>query len=130
MIEEQDALRAFDPYMPPGAAMIDEYFAQAVEACRQCDGSIFLAVANDEIVGFVTILTRIPHETADDGPGTYAAVMDLAVRPSRRGRGIGAALLRRAEDRARAAGAPDLRLHVLTENGGAVDLYRRLGFGR
>lgn len=50
------------------------------------------------------------------------------MRAARRGRGIGRALLRRAEDYARAEGAPVIGIGVLVRNRGALDLYRELGF--
>ncbi len=55
-------------------------------------------------------------------------VMNVAVHPDRRGRGIGSALL----DRLFAATASDARrgytLEVRVSNGGAIRLYERLGF--
>jgi len=49
----------------------------------------------------------------------------MAVEPDRRGQGIGAALLAKAEHEARAAGARRIRLHAQTS---ARSLYERGGF--
>ncbi len=128
MVEEQDAIRRFDPRMPAGISMVDAYFAQTMEACRENDGAIFVAELDARVVGFVTLLRRVPHPGADDIPGTYGAVMDLAVRDGWHGRGVGAALLRHAESEARTSGVTELRLHVLSKNQRALDLYQRVGF--
>ena len=52
----------------------------------------------------------------------------IAVVPSRRGRGIGGALLTALVDRARAEGHPGLSLCVDRLNEGAITVYRRHGF--
>ena len=64
---------------------------------------------------------------------TFAArpvlnVADLAVLPTHRGRGIGHALLRAAEARARAQGCASLSLEVQDQNAPARRLYARFGF--
>ncbi|MFF8288846.1 GNAT family N-acetyltransferase [Streptomyces sp. NPDC016309] len=55
-------------------------------------------------------------------------VADLAVSPDHRGRGIGAELLRRTVERARARGASHVWLEVTHVNAPAIRLYRRAGF--
>jgi ribosomal protein S18 acetylase RimI-like enzyme len=57
-------------------------------------------------------------------------VSNVAVRPDRRGRGIGAALFEAAEAEARGLGCASICLDVETENTGAVRLYERLGFSK
>jgi ribosomal protein S18 acetylase RimI-like enzyme len=52
----------------------------------------------------------------------------LAVYPEFRGQGIGSALLRRAEEIARLADAPQISLIVEEANAGALKLYLRYGF--
>ena len=54
----------------------------------------------------------------------------IAVVPSKRGRGIGDALLSALLERARAAGYPAVSLSVDAENEGAIRLYERHGFAR
>jgi predicted GNAT family N-acyltransferase len=58
-------------------------------------------------------------------PGGTAKFGRLCVRPSGRGRGIGAALLAAAEEEARAAGARRIGMHAQT---GALGLYERAGY--
>ena len=55
-------------------------------------------------------------------------VVDLFVRPDRRGQGIGLALLREAARLGLAQGAAFMRLDVEPDNAGAIRFYRRLGF--
>jgi ribosomal protein S18 acetylase RimI-like enzyme len=54
----------------------------------------------------------------------------IAVVPSKRGHGIGDALLRSLLDKARQAGYPSLSLSVDSRNDGAIRLYERHGFQR
>jgi ribosomal protein S18 acetylase RimI-like enzyme len=63
----------------------------------------------------------------DEGQA-YAHVSDLVVLSAYRRRGIGRALLERAEAYARGAGARTLRVGVLVKNEAAGRLYRRIGF--
>jgi ribosomal protein S18 acetylase RimI-like enzyme len=52
----------------------------------------------------------------------------LQIEPSYRGRGIGTALLRLAEQRCRERGITRLGLAVATDNDRALRLYQRLGY--
>ena len=62
-----------------------------------------------------------------DRPGTEVHIIDQAIVPPLRGRGIGTALMRALMDEAGAAGLP-VRLEVQSEQDPAYRLYRRLGF--
>jgi ribosomal protein S18 acetylase RimI-like enzyme len=78
----------------------------------------FVAEAGQEPVGVILGMTR-PQ-------GGW--IIDLGVVPSRRGRGIGAALMRRAFESFRDHGVTIVELNVDTENPtGAVRLYEHLG---
>ncbi len=52
----------------------------------------------------------------------------VAVKPSRRRRGIGAALMARAEEELAAMGCPKLNLQVRASSREAVAFYERLGY--
>ncbi len=64
----------------------------------------------------------------DEVPKGFAYVSDLAVLTPYRGRGLGRALLSRAEQYARERGATTLRLLVLSQNTVAKQLYIASGF--
>lgn len=128
VIELQEFERRIDPRLRPGEAMADEYVAQMLERCRRWAGAIFVAESNGVIAGTVAICARVPFEELDDPPGEFALVSDLVVRSAFRRSGIGAVLLAAAERYARASGATELRIGVLSENRAAHDLYVRSGF--
>ncbi|MBS0122555.1 GNAT family N-acetyltransferase [Thetidibacter halocola] len=52
----------------------------------------------------------------------------LATVPDARGKGFGTALLRHAEERAKADGNPGMALIVSASNPGATRLYARMGY--
>lgn len=79
-----------------------------------------------ELPGFVRRgLLRMQIELPAPEPSLH--VSELHVHPKLRGRGIGAALLARAEDLARERGLPQLSLTTLATNP-ARRLYERLGY--
>jgi ribosomal-protein-alanine N-acetyltransferase len=57
-----------------------------------------------------------------------AELLTIAVRPSARRRGVGAALLAEAMARSRARGATRMLLEAGVSNAAALTLYRRAGF--
>lgn len=59
--------------------------------------------------------------------GTFY-VNALAALPGRRGHGLGTALMRAAEDRARSQGIRRMSIQAYEQNTGAVKLYKRLGY--
>jgi ribosomal protein S18 acetylase RimI-like enzyme len=78
----------------------------------------FVAVEGDVIVG-----------TAMAGyDGHRGWVYAVAVKPSHRRRGVGAALMARVEVALRAAGCPKLNLQVRASNRQAVAFYEKLGY--
>ncbi|MBV9747638.1 MAG: GNAT family N-acetyltransferase, partial [Acetobacteraceae bacterium] len=62
-----------------------------------------------------------------DRPGGLLHIIDQAIVPELRGRGIGTAIMRALMDEARAANIP-VRLEVASENDPSMRLYQRLGF--
>lgn len=55
-------------------------------------------------------------------------IYTVAVRPSHQRRGVGTALLRRAEEALTALGCPKVNLQVRATNSGVVAFYRKLGY--
>ena len=128
MVELQDSERAIDQRLRPGESMVDAYLEQMHVHCRDNAGAIFVAERAGAIVGLVMVLSRVPFESLDDPPGTYALVAELVVRDGFRRQGIARALLDRAERYACDHGASELRIMVLSENTPARSLYLREGF--
>ena len=62
-----------------------------------------------------------------DRPGAFLHIIDQAIIPELRGRGIGTAIMRVLMDEARSANIP-VRLEVASENDPSARLYLRLGF--
>lgn len=124
--EQQDFLRGIDPELPRGETMAAAYLEHTFESCRTQDGRVLVAEMDGRVVGFATVLNRVPFDAPDSPSGHVAYLMDIAVHAPFRARGVGAALMTAAEDAARSGGAPELRVLVLHGNR-AVNLYRRSG---
>lgn len=82
--------------------------------------SYFVAQQGGEVCGYAGVLVI----------GAEADVQTIAVAESRRGRGIGASLLRALNDAAVAQGATDMFLEVRVDNPAAIALYQKFGFAR
>ena len=96
-------------------------------------GTQIVALDDDRVVGAVLLY---PAGASMGVPGgafvtlTRPEVRLLAVAPSARGRGVGAALMNECIHRARTAGATALTLHTTDLMQAAMRLYERLGFER
>ena len=96
-------------------------------------GTQIVALDDDRVVGAVLLY---PAGASIEKPGgttvtlTWPEVRLLAVAPSARGRGVGAALMNECIQRARSAGATALTLHTTDLMQAAMRLYERLGFER
>jgi ribosomal protein S18 acetylase RimI-like enzyme len=84
-------------------------------------------IAHDEAtpIGFLLMLDELPDEVTSSEQGFIAY---MAVEPSCRQRGAGAALLAAAEDEARRRGLPYMGLMVTQDNVAARTLYERAGY--
>ncbi|MHB8146310.1 MAG: GNAT family N-acetyltransferase [Vulcanimicrobiaceae bacterium] len=76
-------------------------------------------------VGFLLLLDRLSDEVTGE-PQAFIAYM--AVERAHRQGGIGAALMRAAEDEARSRALPYMALMVTEENAAARELYAKAGF--
>ncbi|MFF8987775.1 GNAT family N-acetyltransferase [Streptomyces globisporus] len=81
----------------------------------------FLAVAPDgSLAGFVSVAYARWNRRL--------TIEDIEVTPGHRGRGVGRALMSRAEEYARERGAGHIWLEVTNVNAPAIHAYRRMGF--
>ena len=84
-------------------------------------GCVLFALWDGEVAGTCAVMKH---------PSGLLELCKMAVRPDLRRRGIGAALLSAAIDRARSRGARELYLRTSPELTAAIRLYRRAGFKR
>jgi uncharacterized protein (TIGR00290 family) len=126
--ELQEFERGLEADIPPGPEVAGAYLPLLFERCERWRGRIFVAEQGGSVVGFAAVQAAVPQEEPDDPPGPYALLSDLVLLPQARRSGIGRALLARAEEYARAEGAPALCLTVLARNGGARALYAEAGY--
>src|SRR5262245_24179868 len=85
---------------------------------------VLLAFVDDQPVGIAVCFFGLSTFRA----APLLNIHDLAVLPQYHGRGVGQALLKAVEDRARRKGCCKLTLEVLDDNSRARDIYRRFGF--
>ncbi len=79
----------------------------------------WIAVRGDERIGFAIL--RAPTRG-------FAELLAIGVAERERGRGVGRALLERAESAARVRGAPGITLHTADANVAAIELFTKRGF--
>lgn len=106
--------------LAPGAALA---FWDASLAAAGCGARVVLGAWDGQLLAAtVTVLLDCPPNQPH-----RAEIAKLMTRPSHRGRGIAAALMRRAEELAAARGKTLLVLDTATD-GGAAPLYEGLGY--
>jgi ribosomal protein S18 acetylase RimI-like enzyme len=91
------------------------------------DRAVFLAEHSGNAVGFVTVQVTRPTSPLLQ-PLIVGRIGSVAVSERLRGRGVGSALMKLAQEWAIENGANDMRLTVWAFNEQAVDLYRELGY--
>jgi GNAT superfamily N-acetyltransferase len=110
---------------PEGPARERNYIDNAI---RAPDVGLFVAEIQGQLVGFVhAILKEVPLVPILV-QRRYASVDNLVVRRAHRRRGVGRALMKRAEAWARAKGATSVELTVYAFNRPAQKFYHRLGY--
>lgn len=127
-------LSAYLEYAPSIPAHWEGYRQNIIATlAAAAPGTQIVALDDDRVVGAVLLH---PAGTSMGVPGggpvtlTWPEVRLLAVAPSARGRGVGAALMNECIHRARSAGATALTLHTTELMQTAMRLYERLGFER
>ncbi len=120
--EVLEALRALVPELSSSAPPLSE---PALEEIVDSPATVLL-VARDAADG--TILGSLTLVVFSAPTGARAWIEDVVVAPATRGRGIGAALVGEALQRARAAGSRTVDLTSRPSREAANRLYVRLGF--
>lgn len=106
---------------------------QSVEktAQRIGRGRCLVAIDGSEIVGTILLVLGDPRSECPyyTRPGV-AGVHQFGVLPERQGQGIGSALLRRAEELARAGGCSEVALDTAEPATQLIEYYSRRGYRR
>jgi GNAT superfamily N-acetyltransferase len=126
--ELQDNEKTFDDRIPPGVDMAGTYYDWTIERARENSGKIFVAEVEGVITGFISVLARMKYTDPDEYPHEYALVDEFVVHQPLRDKGLGKALMARAEEYARECGATRLQLNVTASNLKARRFYTSWGF--
>ncbi len=118
-------IRLCEPRDVPGmveverACFADPWSPRAIKEAMQSETSCaFLAENEATILGFVLARTTGPE----------AEILDLAVSPRARRRGVARGLLRAVRERARQSGVDEIFLEVRESNRAAISLYEGEGY--
>lgn len=119
----QEFEHQLDAAAPRGDAIADAYLDRMFARCTTWSGRAFVAELDGAVVGFVCVWGRVPPQEPDEPQADYAYVSDLVVLAAWRRRGIGRALLERAEAYARSLGMDTIGIGVMAGNREARALY-------
>jgi GNAT superfamily N-acetyltransferase len=117
----QDSPFAFGSTYARESQFTDDEWLRRAENWNGLNGAGFLAIDEKEACG-------IAGSFLDERDSTQARLVSMWTAPTHRMRGVGALLVRAAEDWARNAGAGAMRLMVTSHNPSAQLFYERLGF--
>jgi len=110
---------------PRGPARAKEY---ALQLLTRADVGFFVAESEERLLGMVVVAERSSPDISILVPRRYAQVSDLVVTEAWRRRGVGRALMDRAERWAVQRGLGEVELSVYEFNRGAIALYQDLGY--
>jgi GNAT superfamily N-acetyltransferase len=128
IIELQDVERSLEPDRVEGASMVQRNLAELLTDIHQDVGQVFVAEVQRDVVGFVRVCLEHEVDAYLSTLTDYAYISDLVVLPPYQNRGIGTALLRKAEEFAWQHGMTALKIGVLARNQNAATLYLHSGF--
>lgn len=129
LFDEGDALhREYLPHLfqeSPGPVREAAYVRELIDDDKV---GFFVATRADKPVGALVVLARETPEVPIFVPRRYAIVDNVVVAEKQRNRGIGRALMRRAEAWAKERELLDVELNVYAFNQNAIGFYRELGY--
>lgn len=123
-----DFERTLEPDRLPGEEMADKYIEYLWKETKDKEGQIFVAEVEGKAVGIVA--TRVEDKDFDLIHKVIKClyISDIAVLKEYRGKGIGRALMRKAEGYAKSKNLTCLRLGVFPNNKIAMSLYEQEGY--
>ncbi len=117
MIEgDLDAVMAIEVASYAHSWKAEHFFHEIAGSCSWP----FVAVEDGHVIGYVCLMSLFEE----------AQILNVAVQPGHRGRGIARLLLEQAFRVAREKGAETMALEVRASNAAAISLYEKLGFIR
>ncbi|MCH5198830.1 MAG: GNAT family N-acetyltransferase [Oscillospiraceae bacterium] len=106
-----------------------EQSAEFIESIISEDSSDILVYEDSGIiVGFILLQAKTRPDFSFMIQGKYCYIMDIIVTENSRGNGYATELLNAAKNWAKEKECVFLNLDVLTNNTGAIALYKKLGF--
>lgn len=122
-------LHSVSPYRSVPAEQVQSYRREDLQSLRDILGmdhsGLFVAEIDGQIVGHIIV---VAHQR-DSSTGTpQAYVYDVSIKAGFWGRGIGQALMARAEEFARQCGMTAIGLGVTLANHRAVHFYELMGY--
>ncbi|PLK49568.1 GNAT family N-acetyltransferase [Uliginosibacterium sp. TH139] len=112
-------------FAPAGEAARDQAFwAKGIGAP---EAETFVAERDDQVIGFVSV-SMFQESGSLMQPMRYGRIGSVSVASEHRGKGVGRALMARAEEWAAKHGAIDMRLHAWAFNERAIALYEEQGY--
>jgi len=103
----------------------DDYFEMDLELINKQDGKIFLAIENDKIIGLVLGVVNLNDEIdkLTNNCAKTGNVLELIVKNSSRGHGIGKLLLNKIENYFKNINCTRINIEVFGPNKSALNFY-------
>ncbi len=122
---KRTAMDSVSPVRRASPGSVLESYDRLLEIVEDQSHVALIAESDGKPAGFLLLLDRLADEVTGE-PQAFVAYM--AVERAYRREGVGAALMRAAEDEARSRGLPYIALMVTEENAAAQALYATFGF--
>lgn len=106
---------------------VSSYIDYVLETVNKSDGKIFVAEDSKAVVGFVVVIISGKKDSPTVSLERFGYIMDLAVLRKYQGKGLGHALMSKAEEHIKAKGLEWMQLDV-TKNNPALDFYVKSGY--
>lgn len=117
----------FDPDYSTSEESVNRLFISILKE-KENGGEIFVAESNDKVIAFASLGIDDKNDELIVNKIPTAYISDIIVLEEYRGKGIGKALLKKAEDFAKEKGLKYIKLIVFSENNKASGLYKSFGF--
>jgi GNAT superfamily N-acetyltransferase len=125
VIRVPDRLASLRDGWPAERAALESRLRDLIAAS---DATLFVAEENSDILGFAEVYVRDDKPVPARVPRRHGHLQSMFVVSSRRGAGIGKALLAECEEWARSNGGEEMRLDVWEFPGGPLGFYELSGY--